>query len=427
LGILQRLFKAKAKTATDTPKLDKRSKDVPVIRFADGFMPMQVFTGGSLQQNLEASIWSYACITQNAEAIASLPCVVEQQHGNDWVRLDAIPEGIKRFIKSPLGYQAAGVPPWSWGHLVETITQHCYLSGNAYLIPIDIADTVAVRLLLEPGSMTADEDDRGYPTEYRYKGYLQYKPDKLVNIMSCHPASYWKGHSPLKVVSSEIDVDKTAAQRIMYNLRNRIGSGLAVMIEGYWGTDDEERKAVLDDLQNNYRLATDDGTPLILGNASALESIPSQGHGVEIYDARRFSRQAITSAFHTPPPMIGNYEKATLNNMREAIKIWWKAALNPMATQIYEAINQQLIWPRWGSDTRLWFDEYNSDIGVALLHDRGETAKVFTDIGVPVNEALNLVGVKLSRHYDELDKPNMILEKAGRNGDDKKEGDDDAK
>lgn len=387
----------------------------PVIRLADGFMPMQIFTGGTLKHNLEASIWSYACITQNAEAIASLPVIVQEEHDGEWAKAGeaAVPHRLRTLTKRPLGHSTSGAPQWSWGAIIEAITQHCYLSGNAFLLPIDMDNSLALRLILSPGEMRADEDHRGYPSMYYYKT-ASYRPDQIVNIQSCHPGSYWKGHSALDVVSDEISTDKTASERIRHNLRNRIGAGMAVMIEGYWGTNDEEREAVLKHLRDNYQKSSQDGTPLVLGNVSHLQATPDQGHGLEIFDTRNFSRRAIMSAFHTPPPMIGDYEKATLNNMKEAEKIWWKAALDPMARQIYEAINSQLIWPRFGDRIRLWYDISHQDIGISLLEDRAKVAKLFVDVGVPANFALNLVGITLPTHIPELDKPLMILDKAGR-------------
>lgn len=379
-------------------------------------MPAQIYWGGTLQTNLEASVWSYVCITQNAEAIASLPAVIQELRAGQWVTIDPsrVDRRLKNLLSQPLGSPEAGAPQWSWSQLVETSLQHQMIAGNAFWVPVETGDRIAVRLLLSPSEMQASLDSRGYPETYNYLGAML-TPSQVVNIQNANPSSYWQGQSPLRTALHEIETDKTAMERIRYNIENRIGAGIVVTMDGYTGLNDEERDRILQDLYENYTSSSDDGVPLVIGGGAKVASTPPQGHS-DLFDCRNFSKRAILAVFHTPPPMAGDYESATLNNMREAEKIWWKTSLDPWARQFYDAVTKQLVQPRFGEDLRVSFDASHQDIGINLMRDRAEVAGLLVNIGVPANDALAMIGLATPRYIPELDKPLMILQKAGREG-----------
>jgi phage portal protein BeeE len=384
---------------------------------ADGFMPLRQFSNSALVDNLEASVWAYSCITGNAEAIASLPGIVQKpgKEGADkWVE-DNGRHSLNKFLEHPLGNSESGAPGWNWQQLIETICLQIPLCGNSYLIPywLDDGNRLAVELVLDPSQIEVDTDHRGFPVVYRHRiSGQQWAPNEICNIQNAHPSSFHQGQAPLSAAWKDIQMDSTAHQRQVYNLQNRIGSGLVIKEDSFFGPDKEKNARLLANLKANYVASTKDGTPLVVNTRTELGSVPQQGHADELTKIRTFAQSGNLAVLKTPPPIIGQYDNATLQNFDRATKIWWMNCLFPLAGSIYNAINTQIIRKRWPK-VRLWYDITGSDIGLLVLQDRIAAAKSLTDLGYNTNVAAARVG--LGMEYDpNLDKPNRDIEKAGR-------------
>lgn len=389
---------------------------------ADGFMRLQQFSGSRLKDNLEASTWSYSCITGNAEAIASLPGIVQKpgKPGADkWVE-DGGKHPLNQFLAQPLGNRESGAPPWNWQQLMEAICLQIPLAGNSYLIPMWLngGERLAVELVLDPSKIEADTDWRGFPVVYRHtETGQQWRPDEICNIQNAHPSSFHEGHASISAAWRDIQMDKLAHERQVYNLKNRIGSGLWIKDDSLFGVDKEQSERLLAKLKANYQASTEDGTPLIMGGQANLGTVPTQGHGDEMTKLRMFAQAGNLAVLKTPPPIIGQYQDATLQNFDRATKIWWMNCLFPLAGSIYNAINTQIIRVRWPK-MRLWYDITGSDIGLLVLMDRIAAAKALTDLGYPTNMAAARVNLGME-WIAELDKVGRDIEKAGRETEEK--------
>lgn len=395
----------------------KKDYQIRVIMRQDGFIPAIQFSGDNLETLLEASTWAYACISGNAEAIASLPAIVQRagdENEDKWVEVAEHP--LNDLIKNPFG-GVNGLPHWSWGQLIETVSQHLYITGNSWLDPQVVKSgknprIKAVYLLQQPGQMTADETPAGVPTQYRY-GVKTYKVNEVVNIMNAAPGSLWNGQSPLHAAFRDVNIDRTAHERQKANLENRVAPGVVVEIDGYFGPTEAQKKEILKELTESYTRATQDGTPFVVGKGAKLHPPIQTGQVSDIFDVRKFSRDGMLAVFRTPPPIVGIYENATLQNFATATKIWWLNALFPMLNTIYGALNNQLVWPVYGENIRLWYDVTGSDIGLLILKDRVDVAQGLVNLGYPTNMASRRVGLGMG-HVEELDQANTQIIVAGR-------------
>lgn len=390
----------------------KRSVDIdPVLIRNDGFMPDAVFVGGSLEQNLQASVWCFAALTANAEMVASLPAVVQRREGDKWVASEE-DHALKRFIRRPLG--PAG-PAWSWQQLMEMLALQVELCGNAYLYPMNLslADQLAVQIVRHPHGVTADEDVRtGYPVTY-HTDTFRIPASGLCNIQNANPSSFWKGVSVFEAARRDVAIDRNAHDRVMYNLRNRIGSHLVIKQGDFFGLSDEEKAKILKLVKAEYQATSKDGMPMVVGKEVEFDKIPAQDPGTFIFDTRRLSREGIMAAAKVPPPILGCYENATLQNFSQARLIWWTVKLFPFAEMVFGAINAQIIAPRFGDGIRLWYDPTNTPIGVEVVKSKAQAAQALVELGFPTNVAAAHVNLGLPPH-PALDEPNTALKKAGR-------------
>jgi hypothetical protein len=261
--------------------------------------------------------------------------------------------------------------------------------------------------------MKADENDKGYPIKYLYGGTQQLRPDQIVNVQNAHPDSFWKGQSPTKAALHDIETDATARKRTRYNMENRIGADLIFRVKGYFGVAEEQRKAIKKVIDENYTGATKEGTPMIVGDRVEIDKFPDRHLSKEIFDARNYSRAGILAVFRTPPPIVGVYDNATLQNFATALKIWWQIALFPLLDSWYSSINQQAIWPIYDENVRLWYDITGSQIGLLLFRELIAGAQDLVNLGYPPNLAAARVGLNMP-HVPELDVPNVNLTLAGR-------------
>ena len=371
--------------------------------------------GTSPEQIVQASAWVYAGIQANARALASLPVVVQERQQDRWVDVAGHP--ALGYLHNPNPGQT---PAWSFRELIEAITAHLYLVGTAALLRMDDG----LYLLSEPQNLELERDEAGWPRAYIYN-QKRYKPSQVVLITWNHPFDPVVGSSPLAPLRPDLTVEKIARERLAYNLANRIGAPVIMTISGGLfdavalgedGTPEEsgQLEKLRQYLEKTYQAASQDGKPLVVGEDLKVDPFPvAERYSKELYDARKASREAVLAILGTPPPLLGIYEQATLNNFRESQKIWWQNTLLPLYGSILDQLTAQVIWPRWGRNIRLAYDLSGSDIGLLLLQDRIEAAQKLVDLGYPTNMAAVKVGLDMP-FVPELDTPNIKVTIAGR-------------
>lgn len=397
----------------------KSTYTIVVQQGADGFIPAAQFSGNSLDQLLEASTTSYACMSGNAEAAASLPLIVQRAGRGDedrWVT--ERDHELNDIVADPLA-GVAGMPRWGSEQLVETLSMQIDITGNAYMRKATASNGRPIALFpFNPSSVKAVTEADGPRLLYYEADGIRYAQDEIVHVMNASPGSLWVGQSPLRAALRAIEVDQTASIRQQANLANRIAPGMIIsiknsMTDGFGEVNEDQRKKVQADMQAAYQASTKDGTPLVVGGSIELVAPPSTNQQLDFFDTRRYGREEMFGVFRTPPPIAGVYDNATLQNFRTALTIWYVQAIFPRLGTIVGAFNKQLVEPHYGRDVRIWYDLTGSEIALLLLLGRLDAAKKIIDLGYSTNMAAAHVGLGLPR-VPELDAPNRTLAVAGR-------------
>lgn len=407
----------------------------------DGFMPAVTFGGDNLETLLEAAVWSYACITGNAEAAASLQGIVQTEGvgllEQDWIRdRDA---ALTEFIENPFG--VGNQPDWGWQQVVEVAAQQIYICGNSYWERVDVRRGTRAHIKpihpsdIEPFDSTgATTGGRGVIAGYRVidrqlpsAEVRDLRPDQVVHIANASPGSLLRGHAPLSAALRSITIDRTAHLRQEFNLQNKISPGLILNVEGLFGITSEQRTEIVEFLQDGFQKTTDDGRPLVLGEKTTVAASPPTNQQLDYFDTRKFSREEMLAVFRTPPPIVGIYDQATLQNFAEARKIWWQAALFPMLKMINWAFNRQLVDPVYnkgtGPQSRLWFSLTDSDIGLQMFSEKVDVAQKIVNLGFSANTASQHMSLGLP-FVEALETTNTALAIAGRDTPDEAEAED---
>lgn len=341
-----------------------------------------------LDRLLRASAWAWAAINGNARAMSQLTPIVQERVAGKWEKAgDEHP--LYRFLADPLGTDDA-LPYWSWQHLYYVIALHYYSVGNAYLVPVDAMGDLSVVPLLRPHKMTADEDPRyGVPTVYHYDGSphggrVDFAPGSLVNVQAPNASSFWAGAAPLRAALRDVEIDHVATERQRYNLRNQIAPGPIVSFD-YMAPSEAQREQIKQELIDNYREAQNHGDPLVLGSAAKVDKGWSPDE-LKIFDTRQAARDSILAVIGIQPSILGQLDRATYSNTKEATVLWWNASIYPLLSIVYGHLNAQLIQRRPGNeDSRLWFSLAGSSIGMQLLSSQLDVAEQLQKLGYSTN------------------------------------------
>lgn len=428
MGFWSKLF------GREAPPVERKSSVPFLVTIApesDGFIPAITFGGDQLETLLEAAVWSYACITGNAEAIASLEGVAqtEAEGPQDWIRDKEVP--LNDFLRNPIG---PGVQPeWSWQQVIEVAAQQIYLCGNSYweIRPIRNGERVVVFPLNPQDVEPKDVNNSGITNRYRVVqrrkrntgAVRNITPRRIVHIMNASPGSLMEGHAPLSAALRSIEIDQTAHERQKWNLRNKVSPGMVLSVEGLFGLTADQRDEIEEYLRENFQASKDDGRPLVLGEKTKVAAAPETNRQLDYFDTRRFSREEMLAIFKTPPPIVGVYEQATLQNFEQARKIWWSTGLFPMLRTILDAFNRQLVDPYFNNSVnvdigsqprqRIWFSLNDSDIGLQLFSEKVGIAQQIVNLGYDANMASARMGLGLP-FVEALDITNRDLVRAGR-------------
>jgi len=387
---------------------------------ASGFMRIPTFASDVLDQAIAASTWFYACVVANARAASDLPPIVQTKDATgDWERNRE--HELNNLLAVPFN-NTPRWPRWSWKQLAQTIFMQLPATGNAFLKPAIMNDSPtrqrvsALFPLMSPATVEGIENKQdglldGWDLN---DGSPHLELNELVNIMTPTAGSLWDGIAPMAVATNAIETDAIASNRQRYNMENRLSHGLIITVKDAWGmgaTDDQEA-AILAKLEADYQESADDGKPIILGGGAEIASPPTSEE-LQVFDTRNFSKNEILAICQTPPPMIGDYANATLQNFDKAFQAWWMNVLFPMNHDLYGALNSQAIWPIYGTSTRLWYDVSRTNIGVMLMDAKLDVAKKIQGLGHTANTAASEVGLDL-QFVEELEVYNTAEIIAGR-------------
>jgi len=335
-------------------------------------------TDKAVREGYKASTWVYACIHRIMKAVASVPWVVSRRtKAGEWEVVPGHP--LEELLKKPNPYM-------SGQDLIERMTAHLYLGGNALWTKIRVRGAVVELWPIGPDGIKPVPSQKNFIERYEYERdgvKHSIKPEDIVHVMFIDPANPYWGMSPLQAGARTVDTDVEAVTWNKVALQNRaITDGVFSFKEPLTREQWEEaRKQV----REQHQGADNARTPWVLGGDATWHQMSLSPAEMDFIESRKMTREEICAIFQVPPPMVGIYDHATLANIETARKIFWLDTVIPFLEDLQSAFNLALT-PEFGDDLMLEFDVSNVEAIQENYHDKIETAKTLWAMGVPFNQ-----------------------------------------
>lgn len=157
------------------------------------------------------------------------------------------------------------------------------------------------------------------------------------------------GVSPLQQLRSTITAETAAVEWVVNNLEQSWRpNGVVEISDEALKLDPKDLHALylrsLNDLRANYAGKTNAGKlPVIPPGLKWTDARPTTAVEAELIDQRLVNRNEVAAAYMIPPPMIGQLERSTFNNVTTLREMAYTDALAPPLILIEQAVNAVIV------------------------------------------------------------------------------------
>jgi HK97 family phage portal protein len=263
--------------------------------------------------------------------------------------------------------------------LLENITAHLLLAGNAYIEAVGIAgdggSNVRELYALRPDRMKVVPGPDGWPQAYDYTvsgatvRFDQSAPQPpILQLTLFNPLDDYYGLSPLEAAACAVDTHNAAAKWNKALLDNAARPSGALVYDGPDGAvmSDAQFERVKKELADLYQGSANAGRPLLLEGGLDWKAMSLTPKDMDFMEAKHSAAREIALAFGVPPMLLAIPGDNTYSNYQEANRVFWRQTVLPLANRIGAALTQWLS-PTFGGGLTLTVD---ADKIEALSPDR---------------------------------------------------------
>lgn len=339
----------------------------------------------AIKNGLDASTWAFACMTLKADAAASVywRADVWDSAAGKWV---PEPEGaLQALLDRPNAYTTTR-------QLITRAALHLELSGNAIITKIRASGARGLPLELwaqDPRYvkpiLSRTEWISGY--EIRHPGAQLVKVDArdVIHAAYCDPAVPYWGRSPMKTLMDTLETDNAARDWNKKAMANRaVSDGVFSTPQPLTGKQYDEVKRQVNE---EHQGADNARRPWILSHGASWQPMSLSPVEMDFINSRHFTREEICAVYRVPPPMVGIYDRATLNNVYTGRQTFWEDTMTPLVDALAEQLTLQLArdFEGDGRRRRVWADTTAIPALGASYAARLALAERVNKIGFPVD------------------------------------------
>ncbi|MFN3659424.1 MAG: phage portal protein [Pseudolabrys sp.] len=312
---------------------------------------------------------------QNAIVYRAVRLVAESVGGVSFLLYD----GVRELAAHPLIDLIARPNPRQDGAaLLESVTSHLMLAGNAYVEAVSVGEAEVRELYaLRPDRMKVVPGPDGWPAAFDYtvagqtvrfaQGAAPLPP--ILHLTLFNPLDDHYGQSPLEAAATAVDTHNAAAAWNKALLDNAARPSGALVFDGADGgvLADSQFERLKRELDKQYQGTANAGRPLLLEGGLDWKPMSLTPKDMDFMEAKHAAAREIALAFGVPPMLLAIPGDNTYSNYQEANRALWRQTVLPLASRIGAALAQWLS-PAFGEKLALAVDADKID---ALSADRG--------------------------------------------------------
>ncbi|HSI42393.1 MAG TPA: phage portal protein [Xanthobacteraceae bacterium] len=290
---------------------------------------------------------AHRCVRMLAEAVAAIPLTLM--------------EGPREALAHPLLELLAQPNPRLGGAgLIETLTGHLMVAGNAYVEAVSVDGRVRELHALRPDRMRVVPGEDGWPEAYDYTlagRSVRFVQDAeplppILHIALFNPLDDHYGFPPLEAAQMALDLHNASSAWNKALLDNAARPSGALVYGGGANLSDEQFDRLKEELEANFSGAGNAGRPLLLEGGLDWRPLSLSPKDMDFLEARNAAAREIALAFGVPPLLLGLPGDNTFANYAEANRAFWRQSAVPLARRIAEALAGWL-GPAFGESLRL--------------------------------------------------------------------------
>lgn len=348
----------------------------------------------AIREGFQSSSWVYACVQRRADAIASVPIVVETKAkgGKDWKQVDNHP--LKYLLDNPN-------PEMSTDMFLRYVVTHLDLAGNSFDLKVrggDGAYPVELWPVMPDDMLPVAGRDR-LVSKYKFvrTSGIEFQAQDVLHMMYVNPSNFYYGQSPLMAAGRAVDVDNAGSAWQKIAMQNR------AVPDGVFSFDaqlsPQQFEEVKQQVREQYAGIGRSRAPWVLSKSTytQLSLTPVE---MDYINTRLTTMREICAAYGVPSEMIsgmGDANRASGDNVR---KVFWLDTIVPLIRQIEAFLNMNLARDFGSSqEIRIRFDLKKVPALQESYDAKVSNAKNIWSMGVPFNE----INKRLELGFEEVD------------------------
>jgi HK97 family phage portal protein len=235
----------------------------------------------------------------------------------------------------------------------------------------------------------------GQLTGWRF-GTMVMTPEEIIHTKDFNPYNAFRGLSPLKPISDEIEIDESTLKFNNAFFRNNATTGLILGTDNNLGED--QRKQLKEALRTRNTGVLKSFSSLILEKGvKPLDSGQHTHKEMEFIEQKKLMREEILGIWRVPKALFNITEDLNYATFMGQMRIFWIYALMPIMRKFEDSINKYIITP-YNPNLYVTFDYRNIPAFQEDFKERVLTAQILSQLLFTSNE----INEKLELGFDKV-------------------------
>lgn len=291
----------------------------------------------------------YAAVKLRAEAVSRPPLQVREIDAAGAARWVGPDHPVQRLIDAANGW-------WSRSDLLIATETYLCLWGAAFWLlgRSDKASAAPDEIwALRPDRVRVVRDPNRYVAGFVYEERgkeTALLPEEVVWFRYFNPLEEFAGFAPLAAARLTADMGMDALRFNREFFRNG-AQPQDIVFRSHGPVTDAQLSEFYARIESRHTGPDRAHKPLVTGDGWDVQRLGLNQRDMEWLSGLRWSLEGVARVYGVPLPLLEDFSHATLNNVREARRMFWEKTIVPELTFLAGAINEGLL-PRLGPAAR---------------------------------------------------------------------------